>query len=126
MSGKASAPYYYFTADFGSENILAGDSVRYTIDYGGAVAFDQTVQTLPISAVADLGANQVTGVGPANTPMVIGVGNVQGYVTSNSIYDAFEARVNIERQRRLCLGPGSLRHEQLFDAEAGQLWVRRI
>ena len=84
------APY---DASFGGETIYAGDSVQITIEYGGAVAFDQTVQTLPISAVADLAANQVTGVGPANTQMVIGAGNVQGYVTKSSTYDAFEARV---------------------------------
>jgi hypothetical protein len=73
--------------------ILGGDAVRIAIDYGGNNAFDQTVSVLPVTAVANLGTNQVTGTGPASTRMVIGAGNVQGYVTENSTYDAFEARV---------------------------------
>jgi len=78
---------------FGGATITGGDSVRIAIDYAGNWAFDQTVSVLPVTAVANLSTNQVTGTGPANTMMVIGAGNVQGYVTESSKYDAFEARV---------------------------------
>ncbi|MHB9034039.1 MAG: hypothetical protein ACYC6L_13455, partial [Anaerolineae bacterium] len=86
-------PNGQYNATFDSEIIYPGDSVQVTIQYGDNVAFDQTVLSLPISAAVNLAANQVTGVGPANTLMVIGAGNVQGYVTKSSTYDAFEARV---------------------------------
>jgi hypothetical protein len=86
----SSQPY---EAYFGEQTITGGDSVDVVIAYGDEVAFAQTVAILPVAAAADLDANQVVGSGPPDTLMVIGAGNVQGYITKSSTYDAFEARV---------------------------------
>jgi hypothetical protein len=92
VSGDPAAPY---VASFG-QVITGGDSVDIAIAYGDETAFEQRVVILPVSAAADLAANQVVGSGPANTAIVIGAGNAQGYITKSSTYDAFEARVTAD------------------------------
>ncbi len=94
-----------YTVSFDPATIMAGDSVRVAIDYDGNIAFDQTVAVLPVTAAANLSINQVTGTGPANTGMVIGAGNVQGYVTESSRYDAWEARVTASATGAYASGP---------------------
>lgn len=62
-----------------SQMISAGDSVQVSIANGPTT----TVTTSPLSGTVDLAGNQVTGTGPANTPVVAAVGLTDGWISRN-------------------------------------------
>jgi hypothetical protein len=72
-----------YTADLSPTMIVGGDVVTGVIDG----VYTTTVATSPVSASVDIAGNQVTGTGPANTPLVIGVGQIDGYLTTYSTFN---------------------------------------
>src|SRR5262249_46590011 len=70
--------------------IMGGDTVIATVN--SVEPF--TIPTTAITAVADTVANQVTGSGPPNTPMVVGAGLIDGYLSKYSSFSYVKQTVN--------------------------------
>ncbi|MBI2940639.1 MAG: hypothetical protein HYY04_09400 [Chloroflexi bacterium] len=91
-----SSPYtFQFRA-----TILGGDRVEVAIN-GGPI---NEVQISPLTATVDLGANQVTGTGPASTGIVLGAGRINGYISSSSTFSSIEKRVTTDSAGRYASG----------------------
>ncbi|MBI2908518.1 MAG: hypothetical protein HYX92_12810 [Chloroflexi bacterium] len=126
-------PYAWpYVATFPTATIYGGDVVEVTI--GSAPSVQITAQSL--TASVDLGANQVTGAGPANTQMVLGAGRINGYVAKNSTFNYIEKRVNSDSGGSyasgqfqcgtaglLALRPGSFGYAGYEDARGNFVYV---
>ncbi|HEX9109549.1 MAG TPA: hypothetical protein VF832_20045, partial [Longimicrobiales bacterium] len=84
--------------------IEGGDSVEIAISHGSLWASLNEVRTVKVTAGVDLAAKQIVGGGPASTAMVVTAGNVQGYVTRSTNFNAFATQVASDASGRYAAG----------------------
>ncbi|MDP2659756.1 MAG: hypothetical protein Q8R28_03410 [Dehalococcoidia bacterium] len=74
-----------------SATISPGDEVDVSLSFNQAQPYQ--IAVAPLTASVELGANQITGSGPASSQIVLGAGRISGYVTSSSSADFIVKRV---------------------------------
>lgn len=71
--------------------ISPGDEVAVSLSFNQAQP--NQVAVVPMTASMDTAANQITGSGPANSELVLGAGQLNGYLTKSSTADYIVKRV---------------------------------
>jgi hypothetical protein len=84
-----------------SSTISGGDTFDVQINEGHV----NHIQVQPMTASIDLGGGQVTGTGPPNTPMVVAVGRVDGYLTGLSTWTFLQSNVSTNGAGSFATGP---------------------
>jgi hypothetical protein len=75
-----------------TQSIVGGDVVLVSINQSPPVA-SKTVTTSPLTAGVDLAHNQVTGSGPPSTSLTVGIGRIDGYISSSSSFTYVQQQV---------------------------------
>jgi hypothetical protein len=69
--------------------IVAGDTIKVQINNGPV----NTITVQALTAVINLGTNQVTGTGPPSTSLTLGVGRIDGFVTNGATFNYVQQQV---------------------------------